>query len=107
MGRYAKVLQAAGSLAVAEITRANPDGYTILAYGSALTIAPALYKALPYDAARDFAPIVMVGIGESVRTRGRAECVLTSPEAAPEAPATARAARSSRELPPPRPPGSG
>ena len=34
-----------------------------------------------------FAPAFVVGIGESVHARGPAEFVLTSPEAAPEAPA--------------------
>jgi len=39
--------------------RAQPDGYTIN-FGSAavLAINPALYKKLPYDSVRDFAPII-------------------------------------------------
>ena len=42
--------------------KATPDGYTIL-MGSITTNAvnPVLYKKLPYDHIRDFAPISMVG----------------------------------------------
>ncbi|MGZ5091736.1 MAG: tripartite tricarboxylate transporter substrate binding protein [Burkholderiales bacterium] len=36
---------------------ALPDGYTLLMTSSALTINPNLYKKLPYDAVKDFAPI--------------------------------------------------
>lgn len=37
--------------------RAVPDGYTLLMTSSALTINPNLYKKLPYDPVKDFAPI--------------------------------------------------
>jgi tripartite-type tricarboxylate transporter receptor subunit TctC len=37
--------------------RAVPDGYTLIMTSSALTINPNLYKKLPYDPVRDFAPI--------------------------------------------------
>ena len=56
---------AGGTIGTAAVARAEPDGYTLLANGSAHTIAPALYKALPYDAARDFAPVVPVGASPS------------------------------------------
>jgi len=44
------------------VAKAAPDGYTILV-GSITTNAvnPALYKKLPYDHLRDFAPISMIG----------------------------------------------
>lgn len=57
---------AGGTIGSAVVAKAEPDGYTILAHGSAHTIAPALYKALPYDAARDFIAVVPVGISPSV-----------------------------------------
>lgn len=41
------------------VAKAKPDGYTLLMNGAALTIAPAMYKKLPYDTARDFAPITI------------------------------------------------
>ena len=49
---------AGGTIGSAAVAKAEPDGYTLLANGSAHTIAPALYKSLPYDAARDFVPVV-------------------------------------------------
>jgi tripartite-type tricarboxylate transporter receptor subunit TctC len=53
---------AGGSVGSAMVAKAPPDGYTILAHGSAHTIAPALYKSLPYDPSRDFVAVVPVGI---------------------------------------------
>ena len=41
------------------VAKAKPDGYTLLMNGAALTIAPAMYKKLPYDTVRDFAPITI------------------------------------------------
>ena len=43
------------------VAKAPPDGYTLLATASTLTINPALYPKLPYDAIRDFAPISLIG----------------------------------------------
>jgi tripartite-type tricarboxylate transporter receptor subunit TctC len=57
---------AGGTIGTAVVARAEPDGYTLLAIGSSHTIAPALYKSLPYDAARDFVPVVPVGTSPSV-----------------------------------------
>jgi len=48
------------------VAKSPPDGYTLLAHGSAHTIAPALYKGLPYDPARDFAAVAPIGISPSV-----------------------------------------
>jgi tripartite-type tricarboxylate transporter receptor subunit TctC len=41
------------------VSRANPDGYTLLIYSSTLWIGPLLQKT-PYDAVRDFAPVVWI-----------------------------------------------
>lgn len=57
---------AAGTIGSAFVAKADPDGYTILAHGSALTISPALYSNLGYDPARDFAAVVPFGITPSV-----------------------------------------
>lgn len=57
---------AGGTIGSAVVARSEPDGYTILAHGSAHTIAPALYKSLPYHPARDFVAVVPVGISPSV-----------------------------------------
>ena len=37
---------AGGTIGTAFVAKAEPDGYTILAHGSALTISPALYSNL-------------------------------------------------------------
>jgi tripartite-type tricarboxylate transporter receptor subunit TctC len=57
---------AGGTIGSAAVAKSEPDGYTILAHGSAHTIAPALYRSLPYDPARDFVAVVPVGISPSV-----------------------------------------
>ena len=44
-----------------EITaKSPPDGYTILMVNSGHTVNPGMYKKLPYDTIRDFAPISLV-----------------------------------------------
>ena len=57
---------AGGTVGSGVVAKSEPDGYTILAHGAAHTIAPALYKALPYHPARDFVAVVPVGISPSV-----------------------------------------
>ena len=57
---------AGGVVGSGVVAKSEPDGYTILAHGAAHTIAPALYKALPYHPARDFVAVVPVGISPSV-----------------------------------------
>ena len=57
---------AGGTIGTALVAKAKPDGYTLVANGSAHTIAPALYKSLPYDPARDFVPVAPIGISPSV-----------------------------------------
>jgi tripartite-type tricarboxylate transporter receptor subunit TctC len=43
--------------------RATPDGYTlVMSDRSALAVAPHLYKTVPYDPVRDFAPITLVAL---------------------------------------------
>jgi len=51
----------AGSvLGVDLASKATPDGYTVLMGNIALAFNAALYKKLPYDALRDFAPVSLV-----------------------------------------------
>jgi tripartite-type tricarboxylate transporter receptor subunit TctC len=48
-----------GIIATEYVAKAAPDGYTVLMNDSApLTINPFLYRKLPYDAVRDFAPVI-------------------------------------------------
>src|SRR5919109_2079769 len=55
---------AGGTVGSAAVAKAPPDGYTLL-YGSTstLAIAPSLYKSLPYDPLKDFAPVSLVSRG--------------------------------------------
>jgi tripartite-type tricarboxylate transporter receptor subunit TctC len=57
---------AGGTTGSGFVAKAEPDGYTLLAHGSALTIAPALYSNLNFDPARDLVPVVPLGISLSV-----------------------------------------
>ena len=57
---------AGGTVGSAAVAKSSPDGYTLLAHGSAHTIAPALYKSLSYDPARDFAAVAAIGLSPSV-----------------------------------------
>jgi tripartite-type tricarboxylate transporter receptor subunit TctC len=51
----------AGSIVGTDIVaKAEPDGYTLLLGQSGpISINPAIYKSLPYDPVKDFAPIIM------------------------------------------------
>jgi len=52
---------ASGAIGSVEVARAAPDGYTLLmASSSTHGINSAVYKKLPYDAVKDFAPVTMV-----------------------------------------------
>jgi tripartite-type tricarboxylate transporter receptor subunit TctC len=57
---------AGGALGVGEVTRAEPDGYTILADSSALTVAPWIVSNLPYDTAKDLSAVVSLGKNANV-----------------------------------------
>lgn len=52
----------AGNIAMEEVKRASPDGYTlILGHVGTLAVNPALFgKKLPYDPNKDFAPVTLV-----------------------------------------------
>jgi tripartite-type tricarboxylate transporter receptor subunit TctC len=52
---------AGGNTGLAAASRAAPDGYTILlASQGMLSLAPWLFKELPFDPDRDFAPVVLI-----------------------------------------------
>ena len=42
------------------VAKSPPDGYTLLATASTLTINPSLYANLPYDAVKSFAPLTLI-----------------------------------------------
>lgn len=52
---------AGGSLAMGEVAKAAPDGYTIgMGHSGTQSINPHLYAKLPYDSLKDFSPITPV-----------------------------------------------
>jgi tripartite-type tricarboxylate transporter receptor subunit TctC len=51
---------AASTMGAAYVARAKPDGYTLLAPNTALTIGPAVYPDLTYDVTKDFTPISLL-----------------------------------------------
>jgi tripartite-type tricarboxylate transporter receptor subunit TctC len=54
---------ASGTIATAEVARAQPDGHTILLGStSTMVLNPMTMAKVPYDAARDFVPIAIVAI---------------------------------------------
>jgi tripartite-type tricarboxylate transporter receptor subunit TctC len=57
---------AGGTVGTAAVVRAEPDGYTILAHSSAITIAPAIFTELSYDATRDLSSALMIGYSANV-----------------------------------------
>ncbi|GAB7038113.1 MULTISPECIES: tripartite tricarboxylate transporter substrate-binding protein [Catenuloplanes] len=51
---------AGGTVAAGEVTRADPDGYTVLMHHIGMSTAPALYKDLGYAPLTDFATVGLV-----------------------------------------------
>ncbi len=52
---------AGGISATGAVARATPDGYTLLLLSNANAISASLFRKLPYDVARDLAPIGTLG----------------------------------------------
>lgn len=53
---------AAGTIAIAQVAKSQPDGYTItLGTMSSTTLAPAVYKGLPYDPVKDLTTLARIG----------------------------------------------
>ena len=51
---------ASGNIGASFVAKSEPDGYTLfLGTSTALSVNPSLYKTLPYDPRKDFAPIVL------------------------------------------------
>jgi tripartite-type tricarboxylate transporter receptor subunit TctC len=58
-----------GDIGMLIVAKAPPDGYTILlGYIANLAIAPSLYPKMPYDPARDYAPVTQIATSPNVLT---------------------------------------
>ena len=60
--------------------KAAPDGYTLLVGANPLAISPVAYPNLPYDAQRDFTPIILFATAPEVLTVNPALGVTTAAE---------------------------
>ena len=54
---------AGGTIGTEAAAKSPPDGYTLLVVSGAHAINPSLYRKLPYDTVRDFAPVTMFTSG--------------------------------------------
>ena len=59
---------AGGTLATGALARAEPDGYTLMMINDNHALNPSLFRNLPYDSVKDFAPIGFVGSAPMVLT---------------------------------------
>ena len=51
---------ASGNIAAEHVAKSAPDGYTLYVCYGTHTVNPSLYKRVPYDALRDFAPVTLI-----------------------------------------------
>jgi tripartite-type tricarboxylate transporter receptor subunit TctC len=53
---------AGGEIGISYAAKATPDGYTLLHAPSVITLLPFVMKSVSYDLAKDFQPVVLVGL---------------------------------------------
>jgi len=53
-------------IATDAVAKAPPDGYTLMCISSTHAIIPSLFKDLPFDPVRDFAPVTMLAWGPNL-----------------------------------------
>lgn len=56
---------AGGNIAMGQVARAKPDGYTLILVSSSFVVNPGLYAKVPYDPVKDFAPISYIASAPS------------------------------------------
>jgi tripartite-type tricarboxylate transporter receptor subunit TctC len=54
---------AGGTIGADSVAKSAPDGYTLLAVATPHVISAHLYRALPYDSLKDFAPVALFASG--------------------------------------------
>jgi len=57
---------AGGNIGMGNAARAAPDGHTLVLVSSSYMVNPSLYPKVPYDQARDFAPVTMPAFAPNV-----------------------------------------
>ncbi len=53
---------AGGIVGSAAVAQASPDGYTLLLMSNANAVSASLFKKLPFDVQKDFAPVAVLGV---------------------------------------------
>jgi tripartite-type tricarboxylate transporter receptor subunit TctC len=57
---------AGSTIGTAEVSKAKPDGYTLVMISTTHVISPHLYRQMPYDALKDFTPVMKLAEGPYV-----------------------------------------
>ncbi len=55
-----------GLIAIETVAKSPGDGYSLLQIATSFVINPSLYRRLPYDAEKDFAPITILGVADNI-----------------------------------------
>lgn len=71
---------AGGNVGAASVAKADPDGYTLLVAVNSYTINPNIYRRVPFDIEKDFAPVGMVATSPFVLAVSSKLPVKTVPE---------------------------
>ena len=71
---------AGGNLGIAQVARSAPDGYTLLVVSSAFVVNPGLYRQVPYDPFKDFAPVAELDTSPNVFVATPASGIATMAE---------------------------
>jgi tripartite-type tricarboxylate transporter receptor subunit TctC len=53
---------ASGIIAIDLVAKSQPDGYTVLIAGASISAVGSLYRKVPFDVARDLAPIALIAL---------------------------------------------
>jgi tripartite-type tricarboxylate transporter receptor subunit TctC len=71
---------ASGTIGADAVAKSPPDGYTLFMGAGAHALAPSLFKKLPYDIAKDFAPISLAATSTYVLVLNPSVPATTVPE---------------------------
>lgn len=64
---------AGGIVGFADVAKADPDGYTLVVSSTSLGTGMVLHRSLPYDPAKDFVPVAMLGVQPNVLVAAKAD----------------------------------